>query len=531
MYRLLLRLTALVAVTLSSSNATFGQATPALPTILIPGILGSKLCSSDQKVVWGTSRSLTNLARLELSKPGAETLHACGLVEDIQVLGPFYSVKAYTGLREDLTGDFGFKLKSDVTPKAGAEGTSSRDPDLFVFDYDWRLSITDNAEKLEKFVNDNLGPSQTFNILAHSMGGLISRIYIENTKQHPRVRKIVYLGTPFLGAVSTFGTLSTGWGGVENWLAGGTETIRRVALSWPGMLALLPRYRDCCSIKQTNGNYKDVDPFDAATWKTQQWLPALLQTGAGFENFKTNLGQAGNLTAVLQAPAAGVIEVKFAGDARDTQFVFTALSSSAGISPPGSANWHFTKAPGDGTVRDLSAARDPLLRSLEGALQSFAEHATIFDDKWVKAELKRELTVQPADTRPAISGSGHPEIQAVVNGESRMWELGSTDIDIASTYLELGSDLQASIAVSLSAAPGLKANAYVPVVQIRQGNAIRPLAVTDVSQQGDIDNRKLRFAAGGPTVDFSEGPAEVVVSFPGASPATSASEFVVLMRK
>jgi Lecithin:cholesterol acyltransferase len=528
---LLLRLVAVVAASFFLTFSSFAQTKPALPTILIPGILGSKLCTSTQEVVWGTSRSLSNLTRLELSKSGGEAMHPCGLVEDIQVFGPFYSIKAYTALREALITDFGFRLNTDVKPAPDTKGTPRIIPDLFVFDYDWRLSITENAKKLEKFVTDNLGPSQPFNILAHSMGGLVSRLYIENTKQHLRVHKIIYLGTPFLGSVSTFGTLSEGWGGIQNWLAGGTETIRRVALSWPGMLDLLPRYRECCSIKAQNGSYTVVDPFNAETWKGQHWLPTQMQTGTGYNDFKTNLDLAGSLTTILRTPAANVIEVKFAGDARDTQFVFTALSSPDGTSIPGSANWYFTKAPGDGTVRDLSAARDPQLKSLEGALQSFAEHATIFDDKWVRVELKRELTVQPADTRPAISGSGHPDIKATVDGEKRTWELGSTDITVASPYLELGAELQASILVSLSAAPGLKSNAYLPVVQMKQGNAIRPLSVSDLSQQGDIDNRKLKFTATGSTVDFAEGPAEIVVSFPDASPATSASEFIVLMRK
>jgi hypothetical protein len=57
------------------------------------------------------------------------------------------------------------------------------------------------------------------------------------------------------------------------------------------------------------------------------------------------------------------------------------------------------------------------------------------------------------------------------------------------------------------------------------------MAGFNLRQPQDIDNRKLKYVAAGSTVDFSEGPAEIIVSFPNASPATSASEFVVLMRK
>ena len=158
--QLLLRLIAVVAASLFLNVSTLAEtepARPALPTILIPGILGSKLCSSTQEVVWGTSRSLSNLARLELSKSGSEVMHPCGLVEDIQVFGPFYSIKAYTGLRETLITDFGFKLKTDVKSPPDTKGTLRINPDLFVFDYDWRLSITENAKRCRSRVGRNWG--------------------------------------------------------------------------------------------------------------------------------------------------------------------------------------------------------------------------------------------------------------------------------------------------------------------------------------------------------------------------------------
>jgi pimeloyl-ACP methyl ester carboxylesterase len=49
---------------------------------------------------------------------------------------------------------------------------------LFIFDYDWRRSAFDNAAKLESFVREKIpDPFQRFDILAHSMGGLVARIY------------------------------------------------------------------------------------------------------------------------------------------------------------------------------------------------------------------------------------------------------------------------------------------------------------------------------------------------------------------
>src|SRR5262249_18464333 len=68
-----------------------------------------------------------------------------------------------------------------------------------------------------------------------------------------------YRGTPFLGSMSTLGTLSEGWGTIPNWLAGGIDTIRRTALSFPSLLELLPRYRECCSFKRAENQYLSID--------------------------------------------------------------------------------------------------------------------------------------------------------------------------------------------------------------------------------------------------------------------------------
>jgi hypothetical protein len=513
----MLRLSFWIVIWITScvqNYSAYAQSKPALPTILVPGILGSKLCAADGEIVWGTAASLKNLERLELSSPQQQRFKPCGIVEDIQVFGPFYSIKAYTALREAMTGDFGFVLNKT----------------LFIFDYDWRLSNFENARKLQNFVQAKLGTTQKFNILTHSMGGIVARIYIENTKQTPRVHKILYMGTPFLGSMSTFGTLSEGWGWIENSMVGGKETIRRVALSWPGMLELLPRYQKCCSLKAQDGSYTTFDPFDAIVWKRRNWLPAMLQTGANFESFERNLEKARSLSILLQSALTDVIEVKFAGDARDTRFVFTALLAGDGTSPPTAENWRFSLAPGDGTVPEWSAARNPQLQSLEGSLQSFSEHATIFDDKWVRSELKRELTTQPADTHPPISGSGHPQLRPVIDGEVRSWQLLSLDLSIRAPYVETGSNLEATVTMTFDApVVGLRANAYVPIVQIRQGNLLHPLALADLTIQGDIDNRQLRYIAKGSTVGFSEGAGELVISFPDASPPTAASEYFVLL--
>jgi hypothetical protein len=76
--------------------------TPNRPVVLIPGILGTKLCNSSGEVVWGTAKSLWNFDRLELGDSSKETLQKCGLIDEVQIFGPLFSVKQYSSLLSTL---------------------------------------------------------------------------------------------------------------------------------------------------------------------------------------------------------------------------------------------------------------------------------------------------------------------------------------------------------------------------------------------------------------------------------------------
>jgi hypothetical protein len=129
---------------------------------LVPGILGSKLCEG-RDVLWGSASSLSNFNKLEIRPNSAgPDISSCGLVDRISVLGPFWTIHEYDGLIKTLT-KLGYK-----------EGSS-----LFVFHYDWRLSNYDTAKTLQAFINRT--PQLTnrkFDIVAHSMGGIATSIYL-----------------------------------------------------------------------------------------------------------------------------------------------------------------------------------------------------------------------------------------------------------------------------------------------------------------------------------------------------------------
>ncbi|MFN0125372.1 MAG: PKD domain-containing protein [Verrucomicrobiales bacterium] len=86
-----------------------------------------------------------------------------------------------------------------------------RNPDLFVFPYDWRQDNAQSAAKLEKYVKliQAVHPDASkVNILAHSMGGLVGRRFVMDNKD--KVDQFVTIATPFLGAAKTLPAMKYG---------------------------------------------------------------------------------------------------------------------------------------------------------------------------------------------------------------------------------------------------------------------------------------------------------------------------------
>ena len=346
------------------ADRSLGQTLPTRPVVVVPGILGSKLCKGAE-VVWGERSSLSNFSRLDLGGPSPEPLSPCGLVDQISILGPFWKIDAYSSLID--------KLKS-----LGYQSGQT----LFVFDYDWRQTNVETADRLAKFVSKIGAPE--VDIIAHSMGGLVTLLMLHKEDQRTRIHKIIFLGTPFLGSMNTFATLSEGWGGFQDLIAGGVDTIRRTMLSMPSIYELLPSYQNCCRLS-TAAQYDAIDPFAPENWRRYRWLPEEYDHGARAALFDDNLRRASDLKEVFRTQPPGSIAVT-----RVVSDVFaTNIYLIVSASDPSWRNWSFEKARGDQTVPAWSAAND--LKTLAGTSPSFSVHGTIFKDRTVESVIEREL--------------------------------------------------------------------------------------------------------------------------------------------
>ena len=277
------------------------------PIIVIPGVLGSRLVDQNsQQVVWGQfggdgidpaspwgarmialpmqqNQSLSSLT--DAVKP-VGTLDAL----DIQFLGVPFQINAY----RDLLTALGVGGYRDTQTKLSEFDYGNQSYSSFQFAYDWRRDNIENARLLHKFILEKKAyveterrnrygkdfPPVRFDIVAHSMGGLVARYYLEygdndlpadGSAPHvtwagtEHVERLVMIGTPNAGALDAVGNLVHG------------ETLSRflpryeaaILGTMPALYQLLPRSRQNPVIAE--GDRKAVDLMDPRTWAQFRW--------------------------------------------------------------------------------------------------------------------------------------------------------------------------------------------------------------------------------------------------------------------
>lgn len=335
-----------------------------IPVVFIPGILGSELVDQNGTKVWGpVISSLRNFHRLELPQdPAKNQIRASGLVNEVQFLGPF-KIDQYSGLLSTFR-DLGYQ-----------EGR-----DLFLFPYDWRQSNFDTAAELRNFVRNKPALRGHYRIVAHSMGGVVARIFIDRYPEGKRVDRLITLGTPHLGSQAALRPLLEGFGSVQNTLAGGSEIVRRVAFSFPSLYEMLPFYAGCC-LREQPGAPQKIDLLLQETWDRFTWLPAFENSNSARERRREGLRRARELRDIVRKGLPdGVTLFPIAGAVLSTQSEVLISENRETI------RWGLEKS-GDGTVVEGSAAAG----RLADARVAIRRHSTIFEDQHVKIQLARLL--------------------------------------------------------------------------------------------------------------------------------------------
>jgi len=277
-------------VLLAFSFSLFAQGNN--PVILIPGLAGSELLHKDTgNTIWvKIFRSKSEDLRLPISADLArnrDKLVPGDVVRRVR-LGIIPVVDAYGGFLDAMSERGGYREEKWEMPTPNGYRDS-----IYVFAYDWRLDIVENARllirRIEALKLKLNKPDLKFDVVGHSMGGLIARyaaMYgdadLPAAKNKPRpdwqgarhFDRIVLLGTPNEGSAMSLNILVNGVT-----LAGRVIDVPLVhdaskftAFTLPSAFQLLPAPG---TLKVYNDNLErvDIDIYDPKVWSKYGWNP------------------------------------------------------------------------------------------------------------------------------------------------------------------------------------------------------------------------------------------------------------------
>jgi pimeloyl-ACP methyl ester carboxylesterase len=261
------------------------------PIILIPGLTGSELVNQKTgEVVWFKApRSKDDDLRLPVSPNIArnkDNLVPGDALRSLKV-GIFPRLDVYGGLIDALQAA-GYHEENWETPTDKAA-----DKGIFVFAYDWRLDNVENARALVRKVGDLKHrinrPGLKFNVIGHSMGGLIARyaamygdvdLPAGNRRPVPTYAgarhfdKVVLMGTPNEGSLQALQAQLNGSaiGGLNINLPWVQNLSKFDIFTIPSVFQLLP-FPGTFRVLDENLRPIRVDIYDPRTWAQYDWSP------------------------------------------------------------------------------------------------------------------------------------------------------------------------------------------------------------------------------------------------------------------
>jgi pimeloyl-ACP methyl ester carboxylesterase len=378
------------------------------PVIVIPGLLGSKLVDEDTgDRVWGTfglgqvdPNTPTGARQFSLPMEKGKKLNELrdhvkpdGALDRVVVnfLGIPLELNAYYNILQTL-GVGGYR--DEELGMAGAVDYGKNHYTCFQFAYDWRRDIVESARELDHFIKTRAQyvqketekrfgikmPKVKFDLVAHSMGGLVARYYLRygaaDLPEDGSLPKLTWAGAEHVDHLVIIGTPNAGsMDSLEDMIHGASVDSlfprypAAVLSTMPSMYELLPRGRHAPLLRADGEPVADL--YDPELWKSHQWgladpkqdpilkllLPDIKSREQRLEialNHQAKaLRRARQFTSAMDLPAKPPASLKLlliVGDAEETK-------KTAQISPEGGIKIVKT-GPGDGTVLRSSALMD-----------------------------------------------------------------------------------------------------------------------------------------------------------------------------
>jgi hypothetical protein len=410
--------------------------------VLLPGITGSVL-KKDGRVVWGYSASTIAHAlfapggfQQDLALPQddpevddlGDGIAADSLMPDLHLLPGIWKIDGYTAISEALKNQF------DVV-----EGRN-----FFPFPYDWRRDNRVAANRLAREATRWLmdwrkssgNTEAKLVLIGHSMGGLVSRYFLECLEGWKLTRALVTFGTPFRGSLNALD-------GLANGVRKGPLDLSALTRQFTAMYQLLPVFEcydagtgNLVRVGETTG-IPNVDPGKAAAaLKFHRDIQAAVSSNQELTAYRTagyrifpivGVAQRTNLSARLTAGKVDMLET-YKGEALGgdgTVPLVSAIPIELSADPANTV--YFATQHGS-----LQNAQD-VITHVTGVLHSFGVNLGSFKKAAVQVSLEVEdvfFTGEPITirARPSSPGVG---LKAVLWSHDRTQSVASLDMQPA----------------------------------------------------------------------------------------------------
>jgi pimeloyl-ACP methyl ester carboxylesterase len=291
------------------------------PIIFIPGILGSRLVNRRTgETVWPDLRVDADAVALPISSPvlaqNTDEIVATEVVEDAKVSALIPEISIYGPMLEALERHGGYRRgRFDAPPPGGDCDT------IYLFAYDWRRDIVESARALGCMIEDlkrRLGrPDLRFDIVTHSMGGLVARYYAmyggRDVLDAPvacpdwsgaqNLNRIVMIAPPNAGSINALRVLLKGFSALSFARPFGylpfnlgrrlpfARVSSRVTFTVPAIYQILPP-RENARFFSAALSQIPVDLYDVETWRRYRWSAAFDEKSRReeFERLANKLG-------------------------------------------------------------------------------------------------------------------------------------------------------------------------------------------------------------------------------------------------
>jgi pSer/pThr/pTyr-binding forkhead associated (FHA) protein len=312
------------------------------PVVFVPGLMGSELWLGSEQL-WPNPKYILESEVFRL--PGDPRIEARNIVSDVVIVPSIIKLRQYSGLGDYLEEGLGY----------------TRGNDLLEFAYDWRQDVRLAAQRLAEAIERwHVDPPVT--IIAHSLGTLVTRYYVEQLGGKRVVERIILMGGPHYGTPKGLSSILTGPGMLP--FGVGAERMRNVLATFPSAYQILPVY-PC--ITDQDGTY--IDALKDRSWLPEHQRPYL---GAA-RSFRRELGEESSV------PTVSIFGYGFK----------TALRVQIHRRPDG--QWQQVDFVED-TAGDVSVPSGSAVLKGSEIHPVFQEHGSLYVDDDVRMRLKVELT-------------------------------------------------------------------------------------------------------------------------------------------